>query len=314
MGADTKIEWADDSVNFWWGCTQISPGCDHCYAKEIAERFSKTTWNGGPLAERVGRAVVELRAIDRRAAKEGRKRFVFINSMSDTFDNRADGIWRRELFRAIEACTNVVALVLTKRVGNVIGMVEYDLPMPWPRNAWLGATVVNQEEADRDLQKLLGAKHKLAIPKVFLSIEPMLGPVDLTQFIWRAAADDALPGGAGWRTDVAAPMAIDWVICGGESGRGARPMHPDWARSLRDQCAAAGVPFFYKQHGEWIPGEVYAIGDSLGHARHQDGLPHPGKLSHWWSGDAGGGVISTRVGRAKAGRLLDGVEHNGRPQ
>ena len=92
-------------------------------------------------------------------------------------------------------------------------------------------------------------------------------------------------------------------------------MHPDWARSLRDQCAAAGVPFFFKQWGEWIGGEVFSVGTSQGHARHQDEAQSRfgGKRSHWWSGDVAGGVISTLVGKARAGRLLDGVEHNGRP-
>jgi len=237
MAANSKIEWRHDTVNFWWGCTQVSPACDHCYAKEITERFKIVKWNGPPVW--MGNALAHMAACNNRAAKRGH-RFVFINSMSDTFDNQATEQWRADLFAAVEKAPNVTALILTKRVGNVMGMLKY-AALRWPPNAWLGISVVNQEEADRDIPKLLEAKEALGIPRMFLSIEPMLGLINLKRLTVDGGNADALTGG-GFHY-----VGIDWVICGGESGREARPMHPDWARALRDQCATAGVPFFMKQ-------------------------------------------------------------------
>ncbi len=168
-------------------------------------------------------------------AEHGRRQRVFCASLADVFDNEADPQWRADLWALIQATPNLDWLLLTKRIGNVRSMVPLEwlatsLRGPggavvhqygWPENVWMGATICNQAEADRDILKLL------AVPaaKRFLSMEPLLGPVDLhAAYLPCENADD-----------------IDWIIVGGESGANARPMHPDWARSLRDQCEAAGV-------------------------------------------------------------------------
>jgi protein gp37 len=187
-------------------------------------------------------------------------------------------------------------------------------PIPW---LWLGATVVNQEEADRDIPKLLAVPARVR----FLSIEPMLGPIYLRAL--RVGRDHGIPG-VRPEHDHVDPLkirrGIDWVIAGGESGPHARPAHPDWFRSLRDQCAAAGVPFLFKQWGEWAPlrpsmaGRVNYDGPTLvqehcakrrpklvpGYA-----IPNAGEFPGW--------MFGMRVGKAAAGRLLDGIEHNGFP-
>jgi protein gp37 len=178
-------------------------------------------------------------------------------------------------------------------VGNVMGMVSEagcvagNGTRYWPSNAKLGATITSQPEADRDIVKLLAAKTALGIDMVFLSMEPLLGPVTIFDL---DGPIDVPPG-------MASPL--DWVIVGGESGPGARPMHPDWARSLRDQCAAAGVPFLFKQWGEWAPDEHFT---SLRHQLHE-----------WGEGDEITGR-SWRQGKKAAGRLLDRVTHDAFPE
>lgn len=254
------------------------------------------------------------------------RRRVFCASLADVFDNEVDPAWRRDLFKLIAETPNLDWLLLTKRVGSVLRLVKEiaDLPRPgshagdllahqWrsgnpPKNVWLGITVCDQKEADRDIPKLL------AVPaaKRFLSMEPLLGAVDLTKIQWpQKHKVDVLRGGAwdlpGWlhkgfvnHSDM---NTIDWVIVGGESGHGARPMHPDWARSLRDQCEAAGVPFMFKQHGEWI-----GVDDMRR-------LPC-GAMPGFGMYDSYRHDIATdtvRVGKKAAGRLLDGRTWDGVP-
>ena len=158
---------------------------------------------------------------------------MFCASLADVFDNAVDPTWREDLFSLIEATPNLDWLLLTKRIGNVWNMlpVPFDFDRLYP-NVWIGATIVNQAEADRDIPKLLEVPARVR----FLSMEPLLGPVDL--------------GAACRRAGLHLGEALDWVIVGGESGPGARPMHPAWATSLRDQCQNAGVPFL-SQWGEW---------------------------------------------------------------
>ena len=220
-------------------------------------------------------------------AEHGRRQRVFCASLADVFDNEVDPAWRDELMGLIVSTPHLDWLLLTKRIGNVSKMLKPDAWEHLP-HVWLGATICNQEEADRDIPKLLSVPARVR----FLSIEPMLGPIDLTR------VHEVRQGGiSGWhciqgycrrhfpRKQCGCPLqepTINWVICGGESGHGARPMHPTWARSLRDQCAAAGVPFMFKQHGEWRT--------------------------------RAGGKAVIRVGKQAAGRLLDGVEHNGFPE
>ena len=228
---------------------------------------------------------------------------VFCASLADVFDNEAPTDWRRDLYALIERTPNLDWLLLTKRVGNARAMLNEcafgrwnEAPLP---NMWLGATVVNQEEADRDIPKLL------AVPaaKRFLSMEPLLGPVDVTPFLWgkHETVDDVCqncPRDAdcecGYHTRTALKLpALHWVIVGGESGPNARPMHPEWARSLRDQCVDAGVPFFFKQWGEWAPNCLCNLEMDMAHRETK--RPEPGKPG-----------VMFRCGKQAAGRLLDG--------
>jgi protein gp37 len=314
MSETTAISWTDATWSPWEGCTKVGPGCDHCYA-ERQNRWLKAGENWGPGAPRREYSDAHWRKPLRWNAKaqaEGKRLHVF-PSVCDPFDNEVPPEWRRRFFELIRATPHLTWLLLTKRVGNVARMVMEagvgsmlagnGFASGLPGNVWLGATVVNQEEADRDIPKLL----QLSARVRFLSIEPMLGPVDL-HVPWGGLRTDVLQG---W-TDPS--HGIHWVIAGGESGPHARPAHPDWFRSLRDQCAAAGVPFHFKQWGEWLPVETDLPGDGECYAVADDGSDR--ELSsrravrlHRFGHEQ----EMARMGKVIAGRLLDGIEHHGFP-
>jgi protein gp37 len=321
MAENSKIEWTDHTFNPWTGCTKVSPGCDHCYAEGWAKRSGTVQWGDSPRRRTTDanwRLPLKWNA---QAEREGRRFRVFCASLADVFDNQVPPEWRVDLFRLIEATPQLDWLLLTKRIGNARSMSQVAMGAigcmhkPLPSNVWLGATVVNQEEADRDIPKLLATPARVR----FLSMEPLLGPVDLiTRYI-------RLPmGGGPLFGERPLVKKLHWVIVGGESGPGARPMHPDWARSLRDQCAAASVPFLFKQWGEWLPWSQFSDSDvddppeqtRFRTLEHVDGewrdVGRPGYL------DSLDGVIDDqqcigRVGKKVAGRLLDGVTHDGFP-
>lgn len=309
MAEDTLISWADHTFNPWEGCQKVGPGCDNCYAEtrniRYAEKGATTAPNWGPGAPRRRTSAANWRKPlkwDREAAASGKPVFVFCASLADVFDNAVDPQWRRDLFDLIRATPNLTWLLLTKRPGMIVKLFDETGRMGeekrrwWPRNAAIGCTVVNQEEADRDIPKLLAAKAALNPAFAFLSMEPLLGPVDLTmirgQFWALTQHMNALNGYGNLSLTGIAPLgqSIDWVIVGGESGSNARPTHPDWARSLRDQCAAADVAFHFKQWGAWHA-------DALLFTDAEGRCPPP----------------NMRVGVNRAGRLLDGVVHDGRP-
>lgn len=306
MAENSKIEWTDHTFNPWVGCTKVSPACDHCYAEGWAKRAGKAAgvvWGGERrrTSESTWRQPLKWNA---QAQAEGRRTRVFCASLADVFDNQVPTGWRVELLATIGACEHLDWLLLTKRVGNVTRLLceaaefahAHGMPAvahwitAWvdgepPPNVWLGATVCNQEEFNRDVAKLDATPAAVR----FLSIEPMLGPiVDCEGWLW----------GTGSRN------GIDWVICGGESGPHARPMHPDWARSLRDQCAGAGVPFLWKQWGEWVEADrdgdivtaTEASGIDVEERRYDLTTEH--------------GAEFIRVGKKAAGRLLDGRTHD----
>lgn len=354
MSDGTKIEWCDSTFNPWSGCTKVGPGCDNCYAEALSKRAPKTLgqWGSGAMRRRTSAnywrqplrwdraCFIECRGCcwrgedsqltagpahcpvcDGHWFKPVRRR-VFCASLADVFDNEVDPQWRADLFELIAATPDLDWLLLTKRIGNVERMIDDWLDVkshgltrwrdaPWP-NVWLGATVVNQVEADRDIPKLLATPAAVR----FLSIEPMLGPVDLNRVRdpnFRVTGSGL--SGAGYQS------RVDWVIAGGESGHGARPMHPDWARSLRDQCAAAGVAFLFKQWGEWLPGhhytdEAHRRDPDLAQSRHEcaqwDG--DEWDLGYPMSDEVYDGDALYRVGKKAAGRLLDGVLHNAFPE
>lgn len=251
MVENSKIEWTDHTFNPWVGCTKISPACDHCYAETWARRTGQShLWNGQrqrtsernwklPIKwnrEAQARAAGWQAGIDIHGGDEARciaggfikpeSPRVFCASLADVFDNQVPSEWRRDLFDLIRQTPALDWQLLTKRPQNIAKMIERDCATGrLPENVWLGTTVENQDEATKRISFLR------AIPATvrFLSYEPALGPL----------APD-LDG-------------IHWVIAGGESGSGARAPHPKWFSSLRDQCKAAGVAFFFKQWGEWAP-------------------------------------------------------------
>lgn len=273
MAENTKIEWTDHTFNPWEGCQKVGPGCDHCYAETRNARYAggqAINWGPGAPRRRTSagnwnKPLAWNANHEAFFAEHGRRQRVFCASLADVLDNAVDPQWRADLFGLIMKTPHLDWLLLTKRIGNVRGMLadlvhghDQDLTlldmMPLP-NVWIGATVVNQEEADRDIPKLLAVPAKVR----FLSMEPLLGPVDLERACdlaeaqickgtWKDMADPIKCAAALRRGSVA---LLDWVIVGGESGPGARPMHPDWARSLRDQCQDAGTDFLFKQWGEW---------------------------------------------------------------
>ncbi|MDP1555779.1 MAG: phage Gp37/Gp68 family protein, partial [Hyphomonas sp.] len=264
MGEGTKIEWADFTFNPFIGCTKVSPACDNCYAEAQANRYWKDEglWAGNRkrTSENNWRNPLKWnRQAAAFRAQHGRPPMVFCASLADVFDNQVPDEWRRDLWELIAATPDLIWLLLTKRPQNIAKMLPHPgLHFPrggpawgggWP-NVWLGTTVENQAEADRRIPALLS----VPAAKRFLSCEPLLGPVDLGRIPvsaqiadgdeFRDAEVNCLSGGMivtrpAIDALVASPAKIDWVIAGGESGREARPSHPDWFRSLRDQCAAA---------------------------------------------------------------------------
>jgi protein gp37 len=265
----TTIDWATHTVNPITGCTPASEGCEHCYAVRRAVLLARN-----PLLSAEVRARYDgfrparfhphrLREIS--DAPAGAR--VFIDSMGDLFHEQVNvrGPELREVFRAV-ASSDATCLALTKRPARMARAISFfygddfdrnrpdELPL---RNLWLGVTAENQARAAERIRILL----QIPAAKRFVSIEPMLGPVDLEDLVtevskgsyrhWSALEcdvgleDDSLFHGA----------CLDWVICGGETGPGARPMAADWVRGLRDQCVAAGVPFFFKGWGGSRRGE-----------------------------------------------------------
>lgn len=350
MSENTKIEWCDHTFNPWEGCQKVGPGCDHCYAESRNARFAGgTAVNWGPGAPRRRTSAANWRKPlqwNRDGtfyAIHGRRQRVFCASLADVFDNAVDPAWRRDLFELIARTPNLDWLLLTKRISNARDMLNEVVDelscglntwdeLPWP-TVWLGATIVNQAEADRDIEKLLMTPAR----RRFLSMEPLLGPVDLRAWfdptgvccMREMQSCEDCPADAPWihgpttqyaedGTGFSSPE-IDWVIVGGESGHGARPMHPEWPRDLRDQCAAYGVPFLFKQHGEWAPGsgdfgagriETAAIaldGRVAAGGNRVDDYPRGATSGDGWS-------MVHRAGKRAAGRHLDGRTHDEFPE
>jgi protein gp37 len=335
MAQNTKIEWATHTQNFWEGCQSAGIGCDHCYAEARNARFAGgTAINWGPGAQRRRTSEANWRKpltwnANHEAffTERGHRQRVFCSSLSDVFDNAVDPQWRTDMMEVIAATPQLDWMLLTKRIGNAHRMLDEAVPGGWTAwpNVWLGSTIVNQEEADRDIPKLL----TVPAAKRFLSMEPLLGSVE----IWRYATPhcERHPGkldqdgkctvceGRGiWLSDEPlteaqkAPVrpGLDWVIVGGESGPYARPMHPDWARSLRDQCSAAGVPFLFKQWGEWCPESVYGTEKAAKTAQY---LSYNGEIRPAAFGARNGATTIQRVGKHAAGRMLDGQIWDGIP-
>jgi protein gp37 len=325
----TAIEWTDQTWNPVTGCTEVSEGCDHCYARTFAER-----WRGVP-----GHAYEHGFDLQLRPERLGqplrwvKPRRVFVNSMSDLFHRQVPAAFIAQVFAVMAMTPQHTYQVLTKRPGRMRSLLAgtgfahqvvdagRDLAgsqQHWPAaaarllagplpNVWLGVSVENQRWAGIRIPPLLATPAAVR----FLSCEPLLGPVDLTRWLQHAqipACDrcarrgpldwhsNQLWGHCGCGCHPPRPARPDWVIVGGESGHHARPMHPHWARQLRDLCVVAGVPFFFKQWGHYRPGGDPARPAVMVNA---DGVVSP-------CTGAADQVPMVRVGKAAAGRVLDG--------
>jgi protein gp37 len=349
--AETTIEWADFTFNPWMGCVKVSAECANCYAeRDFDHRYQKVKWGG--FASGGTRKITsdenwkKPRKWNATAGLTGVRPRVFCASLADVFEdwqgpilnNKGEQLFlfpcgtidigpddadcgetdchpltmddvRIRLFRLIDSTPNLDWLLLTKRPENILrmwpayfpggyiaeaGSMNQEGPRP---NVWLGTSVGNQESANKRIPELL--KCRELSPVLFLSCEPLLGPVRLN-FTDMGDVDD-----------------VDWVIAGGESGPNARPSHPDWFRSLRDQCSYAGVPFLFKQWGEWAPRSqgFTASGNPEWGCMDRDGTWNLQATP--WNGrdDDGSGEASLiRVGVKAAGRKLDGVFHDGFPE
>lgn len=352
MAENSKIEWTHHTFNPWMGCTKVSPACKHCYAeRDFDHQYKKVSW--GPNGTRVLTSDANWAKPlkwNREAESSGIRKRVFCASLADVFedwdgpivDSKGCRLWesqrgtrgwlpddgskdfafekkpitmrdvRQRLFALIDATPNLDWLLLTKRPENIRTMYSIqhldggttgrvrefmdeeeskDVHPYFRRNVWLGTSVENQEYAHERLPELL--KCRDLSPVLFLSCEPLLGPVDLKNIqvaaeggglgpdqlsddLYDALEGEVCSGETGCVTRECQPT-IDWVIAGGESGPEARPTDPEWFRTLRDQCQAARVPFLFKQWGEF--------NETL-----------------------------QRVGKARAGRSLDGVLHDEFPK
>ena len=343
----TKIQWTEDTWNPIVGCSVISPGCTNCYAmRRAAPRLSQNQatpqYHGTVKPSKAGyvwtgRIGIAADTAFLKPLRTKKPTMWFVNSMSDMFhENVPDEVIDR-IFAVMALCPQHTFQVLTKRsarmreymttaqaparlaeiirgAGHAADMNSLhaeafaDAPHhegetgEWPlSNVWLGVSVEDQTRADERIPDLLATPAAIR----FISAEPLLGPVDLVQF--------ATPDFSTWLD------GLDWVIVGGESGKGARPMHPDWACQIRDQCAVADVPFFFKQWGDWEIALDRDHDDPDWRLDYTNDYVDHGK-SRWLNLEGGCGFhgerfhVMRKVGTKRAGRLIDGVEHNAMPE
>jgi protein gp37 len=318
MSGKTKIEWTDASWNPIRGCSRVSEGCRNCYAERVAARFSGSgkPYEGLAVMKSDGphwTGKVELVREHLEDPLHWRKpRRIFVNSMSDLFHENCDPEWIGAIFRVMLLARQHTFQILTKRPEQMRKWFRewYAGQLP-SKNVWLGVSVEDQKTADERIPLLLETPAAVR----WVSYEPALGPVDFTPFF--DPVGSYCCGGEPefchcldqWPCDEHGNyLSPNWIVCGGESGPGARPMHPDWARSARDQCQAAGVPFFFKQWGEWAPTKAKPkIGQYTGGGIffRPDGTY--GSQGDWWAKTA---AAMDNLGKKSAGRLLDGREWN----
>ncbi len=275
----TSIEWTEETWNPVSGCTKISPGCKNCYAERMARRLAGRA--GYPEIPRHFDVTLHPDKLDTPLRRKKPTAY-FIPSMGDLChpDVPLEFIW--EVWKVMRDCPQHTFQVLTKRprrMANDIFFFYRDGQEPLP-NVWGGVSVENQNYLWRAEELLYF--YYLAIR--FVSLAPLLGPIAFSTHLL---------------------TSLDWVIVEGESGPGARPMHPDWVGEIRDQCIAAGAPFFFKQWGAWLH-------QSQTTAQQRDEMHH--KLKRYSSHKWPDGSYSWRVGKKYAGRLLDGREWNEMPQ
>ncbi len=308
MADGTGIEWTQATWNPVRGCQRVSEGCRNCYAEIVAKRFSGPGLAYEGLVDHNGRWNGVIRPVPEHLEdpiRWKRPRKIFVNSMSDLFHPNLADVHINNVWSVMEKARHHTYQILTKHPDRMLAWVtEFKRWFDYAAgpgvfeqrfaHVQLGVSVETQAAADDRIPFLI---HTPATVR-FISAEPLLSSVDLTNIPYASIGGamhrmDALRGYGGWSTP-RWEHRIHWVIVGGESGHGARPMHPAWARSLRDQCAAAGTAFFFKQHGEWL---------------------HRGTTEKKWPS----GVVTVeddyeRIGKRAAGRLLDGREHSEFPE
>lgn len=303
MGAKTGIEWTGSTWNPVVGCEKVSQGCKHCYAKMLHDMRHKAYLEGKKVPMQYAQSfeVVQLKPERLDMPLHWKKpRMIFVDSVSDLFHEDVPDEFIGQVFGVMSKTPWHTYQVLTKRAERMLDVVKrvHAIAGILP-NVWLGVSVEDQKSANFRIPFLLKAPAAVR----FLSCEPLLAQVNLTELLYEANGDTVFDNDVQipWRYidalrgyyDNDHQTSIDWVIAGGESGPEARPMHPEWARSIRDQCQTAGVPFFFKQWGEWMPNnQVF------------DWTTITGRKYHSW-GEAGG---SLWVGKQAAGHLLDGEE------
>lgn len=355
MAVKSSIEWTDSTWNPVTGCSKVSAGCKHCYAAREWPRMTKL------VQAYAGRDFTDVRTHADRLEQPLRwkkPRRIFVNSMSDLFHPDIHDDFIGMCFRTMARAPQHTFQVLTKRAERMRsllthpkmrGYVERVTPQ-WPLpNVWLGVSVEDQPTADERIPRLLDTPAAVR----WISAEPLLGPVDLARVGYQ---EDQGADIGGWEHCSAIGMwgnaltgewfsaertgetffgversfqiggRLDWVVAGGESGPKARPMHPAWVRSLRDQCAAAGVPFLFKQWGEWVPrsGCYHTFEDGRSCADIDPGATRWASIRLTERGlngrelanvdGAGDEAYMQLVGKKMAGRLLDGVLHGAYPQ
>jgi protein gp37 len=277
MGKNSHIEWTHHTFNPWWGCTKVSPACDNCYAESWAKRVGEDVWGKDSkrrfFRDSHWREPLKWHA---EAVASGERARVFCASMADVFEDRRDlDATRTRLWDLIAETPMLDWLLLTKRPQAVKRLSPWG--NDWPDNVWLGTTVEKQKFAKLRLPHLIANPAKVR----FLSCEPLLGPIDLSPWLPKVG-----------------PSPINWIIAGGESGSRSRPMHPDWARGLRDTCDAQDIAFHFKQWGHWVPAEMVR--------------EHEKRVQMFELPDSKP-VSMLPMGKKDAGRMLDGAVHDGVP-
>lgn len=333
MANNSPIEWTDATWNPIVGCSIISPGCTNCYAMKMASRieamgnqprYAGTTRKVNGNAIWTGKLAQAPDSVLLAPLKRKKPTTYFVNSMGDLFHEDCPDEWIDRVFAVMALAPQHTFQVLTKRSermrdyfdggrdrADIVGLAMLTIVdriphghrrVPWPLpNVWLGVSTERQEEADERIPLLLQTPAAVR----FISAEPLLGPIDLMEVIPNPIIYNVIHG---------MERLLDWVIVGGESGSNARPMHPDWARALRDQCKATGTNFFFKQWGAWKPLDqfedkviklagVHAVVRDDGRFVVDTDIADPPRS-----------VFTFKMGKHSAGRHLDGVLHDAMPQ
>ncbi|WP_421925526.1 phage Gp37/Gp68 family protein [Neoaquamicrobium sediminum] len=373
MAEHSTIEWTDATWNPVTGCSIVSPGCANCYAMKLAGTRLKhhpsragltVDSKNGPVWN--GKVRFNEQWLDQ-PLRWRRPRMIFVCAHGDLFHEDVPDEWidrvyagmaetwwhtyqvltkrsaRMRAYFAAEDLRDRIGEIQRKALGDNCAYTNVGLDAPWPLpHVWLGVSAERQKEADERIPDLLATSAAIR----FLSAEPLLGPIDLSAIRWQdedaeirynaltaEAWVENSDSASAYTDECDGNTRLDWVIAGGESGDRANPMHPGWARALRDQCVAADVPFFFKQWGNWSAvsqmseEQIDACYPPLSE-RHPDATRHPlvdecvlhadGSRHRHVDRNAflqgTGAMTMFEVGKKRAGRLLDGVKHDGMPQ